>query len=141
MNIVPEELRSTLQELLLSVADDKFLLGHRNADWTGLAPILEEDIAFSALAQDDLAHAQALYELVTELTGDEPNRLAYGRRPEEYRCAALVECEDDFDWAVALVRQFFCGHFDLLRLTRLANSCYKPLRVLAGRLLAEERLE
>jgi ring-1,2-phenylacetyl-CoA epoxidase subunit PaaC len=133
-------LRQPLVDLLLAIADDKFMLGHRNADWTGLAPILEEDIAFSSLAQDDIAHAGALYELVGRLTGRAPDAIAYGRKPEEYRCAAIVELCDDFDWAVAIVRQFLCDHFDFLRLTRLAASTWQPLRELAARLLAEERL-
>lgn len=140
MKNLPDTLRTPLVELLLSVADDKFVLGHRNADWTGLAPILEEDIAFSSLAQDDLAHAAALYDFVAQLTGDRANRIAYGRRPEEYRCAVLMELHDEFDWAVALVRQFLSDHFEMLRLGRLARSEYTPVAELAGRMLAEERL-
>ncbi|HLJ93659.1 MAG TPA: Phenylacetic acid catabolic protein, partial [Gemmataceae bacterium] len=107
MDQLSAHLKRPLVELLLSVADDKFMLGHRNADWTGLAPILEEDIAFSALAQDEIAHASALYEMVAQLQDTKPDRLAFGRRPEEYRCAAIVELSDGFDWAKALCRNFF----------------------------------
>jgi ring-1,2-phenylacetyl-CoA epoxidase subunit PaaC len=135
-----EHLKRPLVELLLSVADDKFMLGHRNADWTGLAPILEEDIAFSALSQDEIAHASALYEMVAQLQGTKANRLAFGRRPDEYRCARIVELSDEFDWAKALCRNFFCDHFDVLRLDRLAQSRYTPLAHLAGRLAAEEQI-
>lgn len=140
METLPDHLTTPLAELLLSVADDKFMLGHRNADWTGLAPILEEDIAFSSLAQDDLAHAMALYEFVAALTKDDANRIAYGRKPEQYRCCELVELHDEFDWSVAIVRQFLCDHFEQLRLARLAASSFTPLKNLAGRILAEERL-
>lgn len=134
------DLRTPLTELLLSVADDKFMLGHRNADWTGLAPMLEEDIAFSSLAQDDLAHAMALYEFLAELNGGRADAIAYGRPPEAYRCCALVELHDGFDWSLAIARQFLCDHFEQVRLSRLAAGSYEPLRVLAVRLLAEERL-
>ena len=140
MTILSDELKTALTELLLAVADDKLILGTRNSDWTGLAPLLEEDIAFSALAQDDIAHASALYEMVAALTGDDPNRLAFGRRPEEYRCCELVTLDDGFDWSVALVRQFFCDHFEQLRLGRLTRSAYEPLAALARRMLTEERL-
>lgn len=177
MDSLAEHLKAPLIDLLLSVADDKLILGHRNADWTGLAPILEEDIAFSALAQDDIAHATALYELIAciegcgtrgergaartssqsdALVGDGAQRearagskdeirrradqLAYGREPGEYRCAAIVELHDEFDWSIAIVRQFLCDHFDHLRLMRLAASAFTPLRELSVRLLAEERL-
>jgi ring-1,2-phenylacetyl-CoA epoxidase subunit PaaC len=134
------DLKQPLVELLLSVADDKFVLGHRNADWTGLAPILEEDIAFSSLSQDEISHATALYQIVAGFIGSTPDKLAYARRPEEYRCAALVELSDDFDWAVALCRNFFCDHHDFLRLGRLAHSSYTPVAHLAGRLVAEEEI-
>ncbi len=140
MTTIPESLKAPLTELLLSTADDKFLLGHRNADWTGLGPILEEDIAFSSIAQDEIAHAEVLYQFIhTQLGGAKPDDLAYGREPREYRCAALVELGDEFDWSRAIVRQFFCDHFDAVRLGRLAASSWPTLAVLAGRLLAEER--
>jgi ring-1,2-phenylacetyl-CoA epoxidase subunit PaaC len=126
--------------LLLSVADDKFMLGHRNADWTGLAPILEEDIAFSSLSQDELAHASALYQMIAGFLNTTADKLAFGRKPEEYRCAALVELSDDFNWAAAIARNFFCDHFDAVRLGRLARSNYEPLAGLASRLLAEEQI-
>lgn len=134
------DVQPALVELLLSLADDKFLLGHANAEWTGLAPILEEDIAFSSLAQDELAHASALYQHVGKLTGRRADDLAYGRRPEEYRCAAIVELPDESDWSVALARQFYCDHFDVLRLERLAQSSDRELAALCARLLAEERV-
>lgn len=140
MTNLPPQLVDPLFELLLSIADDKLMLGSRNADWTGLAPILEEDIAFSALAQDDIAHAASLYELAASLRGDAPDRLAYGRRLDEYRCAEIVTLHDDFDWAVALVRQFFCEHFNALRIERLARSAFQPLAALAARIQAEQNL-
>src|SRR5262245_63515719 len=107
------------------------MLGHRNADWTGLAPILEEDIAFSSLSQDELAHATALYQMVAGMLGTSADKLAYGRKPEEYRCAQLVELSDEFNWATAIGRNFFCDHFDAGRLARLAQSAYTPLAQLA----------
>jgi ring-1,2-phenylacetyl-CoA epoxidase subunit PaaC len=140
MESLADEFRQPLVQLLLSVADDKFMLGHRNADWTGLAPILEEDIAFSSLSQDEVAHASALYQMVADLLGTKPDTLAFGRKPEEYRCAKLVEMSDEFNWATALCRNFFCDHFDRLRLQRLARSAYTPLAQLAARLAAEEQV-
>ncbi len=140
MDQLPDHLRQPLTDLLLSVADDKFMLGHRNADWTGLAPILEEDIAFSSLAQDEIAHASALYQMIAGLSGSCADALAFGRRPEEYRCAQIVELSDDFDWALAIGRNFFCDHCDFLRLHRLAQSAYTPLAQLAARLAAEEQI-
>jgi ring-1,2-phenylacetyl-CoA epoxidase subunit PaaC len=41
-----------LHTLLLSLADDEFILGYRNSEWTGIAPMLEEYVAFSSMSQD-----------------------------------------------------------------------------------------
>lgn len=138
----PAEQNAALLELLLSVADDKLMLGHRNSDWTGLAPILEEDIAFSSLAQDELAHASALYDLAASIDPQhrDADGLAFGRSVEQYRCAQIVELPDEFDWGTAIARQLFCDHFDHLRLGRLAQSNFTPLAQLARRLQAEEQV-
>jgi ring-1,2-phenylacetyl-CoA epoxidase subunit PaaC len=135
-----DNLDHPFNQLLLAVADAKLMLGHRNADWTGLGPILEEDIAFSSLAQDEIAHASALYELVGRRTGRAGDDLAFGRAPAEYRSAAIVELPDEFDWATAIARQFFCEHLDLLRLERLARSSDRDVAGLARRLHDEERI-
>ena len=140
MTTIPDDLQAPLTDLLLAAADDKLILGHRNSDWTGLGPILEEDIAFSSIAQDEIAHALAIYTLVGEWTGRGPDDLAFGRAPEAYRCASIVEMPDDFDWAVALARQLFCDHFDRHRLGRMARSRHAGLAAMAGRLAAEEQI-
>jgi ring-1,2-phenylacetyl-CoA epoxidase subunit PaaC len=140
MTTVPSHLKVPLTQLLLSIADDKLLLGTRNSDWTGLGPILEEDIAFSHLAQDEMAHAQALYEFIAEMNGPggRADDIALGRSLQEYRCASIVEVPDEFDWATAICRQFFCDHFDALRFARLSQSNIKPLADLSRRIAAEE---
>ena len=51
------------------MADDEFVIGFSDSEWTGIAPLLEEDVAMSSLAQDELGHAAALYGLLGELTG------------------------------------------------------------------------
>src|SRR4051812_23351307 len=61
---------SALGELLLALADDEFVTGYANSEWTGIAPLLEEDLAFSSLAQDELGHARLLYELLAKEMGD-----------------------------------------------------------------------
>ncbi len=143
MTEIPDNLRPALVRLLLSIADDKLILGHRNGDWTGLGPFLEEDIAFSNIAQDEIAHAQELYKLAAGLTspGDDvvvqANRLAYTRGAAERWHANLVELADDYDWALAIARQFFFDHFDGVRLPRLQQSCFAPLADLAAKMIQE----
>ena len=52
-------IRAALEELLLTLADDEFVLGFWDSEWTGIAPQLEEDVAMSSLATDELGHARA----------------------------------------------------------------------------------
>ena len=68
-----------LADLLLAMADDEFVIGFSDSEWTGIAPILEEDVAMSSLAQDELGHASALYGLLAPLTGNEADAIAYDR--------------------------------------------------------------
>jgi 1,2-phenylacetyl-CoA epoxidase catalytic subunit len=51
---------------LLGLADDELILGWRDSEWTGIAPMLEEDVAFSSIAQNEIGHARAVYELLSE---------------------------------------------------------------------------
>jgi len=122
MTAIPDHLREPFIDLLLSIADDRLILGHHGSDWTGLGPMLEEDIAFSSLAQDDLAHAQTLYERVGALTNQDADTVAFDRPAPAYRCAALVERPDEFNWAIAIVRRFFMSVLDEIRLAALAAS-------------------
>ena len=56
--------RDALAELLLTLADDEFVLGFWDSEWTGIAPMLEEDVAMSSISQDEIGHARAWYELL-----------------------------------------------------------------------------
>jgi len=140
---IPEKYQQPLIRLLLSIADDKFLLGHNNSDWTGLAPFLEADVAFSGIAQDELSHARELYKMAAGLLHPDEDlqvtlsRLAFARPAEERLNALLVEISDEFNWAIAITRQFFYDHFDMVRLPRLTLSCYSPLAELADKMLQE----
>ena len=56
-------------EAVLAFADDELVLGWRDSEWTGVAPFLEEDVAFSSIAQGEIGHARALYELAAGVLG------------------------------------------------------------------------
>ena len=91
--------------MLLALADDEFILGYRNSEWTGIAPMLEEDVAFSSMSQDEIGHARLFYEMLAGLTGVEADRIAYARKPDEFLCCRLVE-HRNMDWGYAIARQF-----------------------------------
>jgi hypothetical protein len=73
------EINEAIKQHLLFMADDELILAHRDSEWTGHAPILEEDIAFANIAQDELGHASIWYELLEELSGDNPDELVFFR--------------------------------------------------------------
>jgi len=140
---------SALGELLLALADDEFVTGYANSEWTGIAPLIEEDLAFSSLAQDELGHARLLYELLAEDLGvgsreigdgrpPSPDSLAYGRAPSSFRHARLVE-RPRGDWAYSVSRQFLYDTADFMRLESLCRSAYAPLASAAASIIREEK--
>ena len=129
---------AALADLLLSMADDEFVIGFSDSEWTGIAPLLEEDVAMSSLAQDELGHAAALYGLLGELTGTDPDTLAYDREPDAYRHCRLLD-HGRGDWAMAIARRFLYDTADAIRLEALARGPWAPLADLVGKLIREER--
>lgn len=129
--------RAALAELLLSVADDEFIIGFWDSEWTGIAPMLEEDVATSSIAQDEIGHARALYELLATVTDDDPDRIAFGREVGEYRHASLLNHARG-DWAFSVARRWLYESADAVRLATLAASGWEPLAALATKMRREE---
>src|SRR5262249_47785821 len=124
------EHKAALCDLLLRLADDELVIGHRNSEWTGFGPILEADIAFSSMAQAEIGHALAYSRLLAELDGSDPDQMAFARAADKFRCASLV-CLPRGDWAFSIVRQFLYDAAESVRLEALTNSSYAPLAALA----------
>jgi len=135
---LPADLLAPLKRYLLALADDEMLLGHRDAEWTGLGPILEEDIAFSSMAQDELGHAKVWYGLRHELGEPDPDEQAFRRDAPAWLNARLLELERG-DYAFSLVRQYLFDLSEQLRLEALAASTWKPLADAAVKLRQEEK--
>jgi ring-1,2-phenylacetyl-CoA epoxidase subunit PaaC len=131
--------RTALADLLLSMADDEFVIGFSDSEWTGIAPILEEDVAMSSIAQDELGHARALYELLAGLLDDgrDADALAYDREPDAYRHARLLD-HGRGDWATAIARRFLYDIADAARLASIGEG-WPPLAELVAKIRREER--
>lgn len=138
MNLRTDMRQDALVSLLLALADDELILGHRHSEWTGYAPHIEEDVAFSSIAQDEIGHAAAFYTLIAEVTDDHPDRLALGRKPDEYRNAVLCE-RPNRDWAYTLARHWLYDTADALRLEALESSSDEKLAALVRKIRREER--
>ncbi|SET52163.1 1,2-phenylacetyl-CoA epoxidase subunit PaaC [Hymenobacter actinosclerus] len=123
-------------DLLYRLADDQLILGHRNSEWNGLGPILEEDIAFSSMAQDKLGHSLQLYTLLHELGEAEPDTVAFTRNAPQFHCCQLTELPiGEYDFS--LLRHFLFDHAELLRFEALADSSYEPLALVARKIKGE----
>jgi ring-1,2-phenylacetyl-CoA epoxidase subunit PaaC len=132
--------RRGLDVLLLSIADDEFVLGFSDSEWTGIAPMLEEDVAMSSLALDEIGHARALYELLAEVRADgrDADAIAYDRSPDEYRHCRLVDGGRG-DWAMTMARRYLYDTADAARLDALSASSWAPLAELVAKLRREEK--
>ena len=131
------DVSSGIRSYLLSIADDKHFVGQQHAEWIGVAPFLEEDLAFCSIGQDELGHAALIYEL---LVGDDDlaiDALAFGRSLDEYRSCWFVE-QTYTEWAEALVRHWMFDTADALRWADLAQSSIAELAAIAARVEREE---
>jgi ring-1,2-phenylacetyl-CoA epoxidase subunit PaaC len=124
-------------ERLLELADDELILGWHESEWTGIAPTLEEDVAFSSIAQNEIGHARAAYELAAADLGTDADALAFDRKPEEYRCAPLVELRL-LDWAHAIARRWLYETADEVRVTALKDDPDAEVAGLAAKIDREE---
>jgi ring-1,2-phenylacetyl-CoA epoxidase subunit PaaC len=123
--------------LLLELADDELIVGWRDSEWTGIAPTLEEDVAFSSIAQNEIGHARALYEVAARDLGTDADALAFDRRPEEYRCAALVQLRLP-DWARTIARRWLYEQADAVRIEALKSVDDDEVAQLAAKIDREE---
>lgn len=135
---VSASFRDALEPVLLAIADDELVIGHRHSEWTGWAPHIEEDIAFSSIAQDEIGHAALFYGMLAELGGRTVDELALGREPSEYKNAVVCE-RPNRDWAFTIARHFLYEIAERIRLDSLRGSAYRPLAEAAEKLLREER--
>lgn len=143
-----QEYKEALTELLYQLADDDFILSYRGSEWLGLAPHIEEDVAFSSISQNTMGHAAMFYNLLEQLGEGKADDIAHLRRPEQFRNAVLLERpngsghymeQPHYDWAYAVIRHYLYDLFKTVRLESLTKSSFLPLRQAAAKILREER--
>ena len=125
-------------QALLELADDELVLGWRDSEWTGIAPFLEEDVAFSSIAQTEIGHARAWYELAAKELGTDADALAFDRDPAEYLCAPFVELRLVHEWAQTIARHWLYESADAIRIDALKSSDDPDIAGLAEKVDREE---
>jgi ring-1,2-phenylacetyl-CoA epoxidase subunit PaaC len=129
---------TALKELLYKIADDQLILGHRNSEWTGFGPLLEEDIAFSSMAQDKIGQSYALYQMLQSLGEREPDTVAFARNASQFHNCILAELPNG-EYDFSLVRHFLYDTAEAIRFEMLSESSYQPLADISKKIRAELR--
>ena len=127
-----------LKELLYKIADDQLILGHRNSEWTGFGPLLEEDIAFSSMAQDKIGQSYALFQILQQLGEQAPDTVAFTRNASQFHNSILVELPNG-EYDFSLIRHFLYDTAEAIRFEMLSTSSFEPLAELARKIRGELR--
>jgi len=134
---VPEELRADLKALLLSLADNKRLLGMRYAEWLLGAPTLEAGIACSAMAQDEWGHSRILYAMLKDF-GEDPGQLEHQREADQYLNSELLD-KPPGEWTGLVVLNLLLDAALSVQFESLKDSRFEPLHYKVRKVLEEER--
>ena len=139
-----------LVNFVLHLADNALILGHRNSEWCGHGPVLEQDIALTNIALDLIGQSRYLYQYAAKLMNENPGShefrfeqeiitedvLAYFRDARQFRNSLLVELPNG-DWAQTLLRQFLFSAYQFPLYTAMQNSLDKELAAIAGKAVKE----
>ena len=122
------------QQYLLRIGDTCLILGQRIAEWSGHAPILEEDIALSNMALDLIGQARAVLTLAGKSSGHDEDQLAFLREERHYYNPTLVELPRG-DFAFTVVRNTMAATLLALLWEELLQSSNAELAAIAGQAL------
>ncbi|TPF18416.1 1,2-phenylacetyl-CoA epoxidase subunit PaaC [Priestia megaterium] len=137
------EYKEAITSLLFQLADDDFLFAYRGSEWLGLAPHIEEDVAYSSISQDTMGHAAVYYQLLEELGCGKVDDLAHLRPSSERKNSILVERANgsgtymerpQYDWAFTVVRNYFYTLAKKVKVNALQHSSYTPIAEIATRI-------
>ena len=125
-------------EFLLRMGDNALILGHRNSEWCGHGPVLEEDIAMSNIALDLIGQTSLWLGLAAEVEGQgrSADDLAYLRDAWDFRNLLLLE-RPNGDFGKTLMRQFMFDAFHFHQLQALTGSADPRVAEIAAKALKE----
>jgi ring-1,2-phenylacetyl-CoA epoxidase subunit PaaC len=124
-------------DYLLHLADTTLILSHRNSEWCGHGPILEQDIAITNISLDLLGQSRNFYQYAAKLIGStDEDKLAYLRTEREFKNLLLVE-QSNGDWGQTILRQFLFSQFQYLLFEQLQNCNDEQLAAIAAKSIKE----
>jgi len=141
-----------LIDYTLHLADNALILGHRNSEWCGHGPVLEQDIAITNISLDLIGQARNFYQYAAELTNARPilhpagdgdlaravteDDFAYFRDSPGFKNILLVE-QPKGDWALTILRQFLFSAYQKILFEKLKESKDAQIAAIAGKALKE----
>ncbi len=140
---IPIDVKDLNLQYLLRLGDSCLILGQRLGEWTGHAPVLEEDIALANMALDLIGQARAVLTHAGLSQGYDEDQLAFLRDERDYRNPTLVELPGGprvGDFAVTVLRNLLVSTWLKLLWQRLATiSSDAELSAIAGKAVKEAR--
>ncbi len=129
---------TSLESYLLHLADNALLLGHRNSEWCGHGPVLEQDIALTNIALDLLGQARYFYQYAAELHGEKftEDSFAYLRDANEFKNCLICELPNGH-WGITVMRQFICSALQFHLYSKLQYSADERIAGIAEKALKE----
>ncbi len=131
-------MNNSLIDYTLHLADNALIIGHRNSEWCGHGPVLEQDIAVTNIALDFIGQARNFYQYAATLVGNEATEdsLAYLRDVPDFKNLLITELPNG-DWAHTTLRQFFFSTYQYYAYQQLQQSNDATLAAIAEKSLKE----
>ena len=132
--------QQALYKYLLRLGDNPLILGHRLSEWCSRGPILEEDLALTNIALDNIGRAQAFLKYAAEVEGlgKTADDLAYKRDERSFYNNLIAELPIG-DFAYTIARQLLIAVFEQLQFTDLSKSSNETIAGIAAKSLKEVR--
>jgi phenylacetate-CoA oxygenase PaaI subunit len=133
------ELRAPMFALLSSLADNKYVLGRRYAEWCTGAPMLESAVAAAAMAQDELGHARSFYPLLRGFPAGR-DLVPMEEKGWQQRKTSAMRCLDNRfgSWPEFVAANLVVDTALTTLLASAVESRYEPLRQRARKIQQEE---
>lgn len=130
-------IQAILLNLLLQLADNKYVLGKRYAEWVNSAPLLEAAVAAAAMTQDELGHARSIYPLFRTFADAPPVLKKEADRDDLINITFL---DQPFEhWVGFVAANFLFDQALSVVFESAQDSVFEPLKQRANKILQEER--
>ena len=126
-----------LAGLVARLADNKYFLGRRYAEWCTAAPTLESAVAAASMAQIEIGHARSLYPLLQEIAGESAETVVETRT--NFMNAPFLDTAFE-SWTDFVAANFLFDTALSILLESALSSSVTELASRARRMLEEEPL-